>query len=158
MPAAEKFSEISPIFTVAQAALESGWGKSKIGEYNLFGVTKGSSWKGNVLLVTTTEYFSRPDVTFTAPEQVLAVKRIGESRYKYTVKRYFRDYPTLEAALADHFRILSGPGYTDAWPYRKSPEEYVKRLVDNIGSKYATALNYVEAMNNMFKTVRRYVG
>ena len=32
--------EISPVFVTAQAALESGWGKSGIGN-NLFGITKG---------------------------------------------------------------------------------------------------------------------
>ena len=37
--------EISPVFVTAQAALESGWGKSGIGN-NLFGITKGSSWTG----------------------------------------------------------------------------------------------------------------
>lgn len=69
-PQARKMGEINPVFVTAQAALESGWGKSAIGN-NLFGITKGSSWKGAVRLVTTTEYFSRPDVGFKAPEKVL---------------------------------------------------------------------------------------
>ena len=37
-PAAERIGEISPLFVTAQAALESGWGKSAIGN-NLFGIT-----------------------------------------------------------------------------------------------------------------------
>ena len=53
-PQARKMGEINPVFVTAQAALESGWGKSAIGN-NLFGITKGSSWKGAVRLVTTTE-------------------------------------------------------------------------------------------------------
>ena len=41
--AAKNVSDIDPLFVAAQAALESGWGKSGIGN-NLFGITKGSSW------------------------------------------------------------------------------------------------------------------
>lgn len=67
-PLAKAMNEIDPVFVTAQAALESGWGKSAIGN-NLFGITKGSSWSGAVQLVNTTEYFSRPDVTFRAPEE-----------------------------------------------------------------------------------------
>lgn len=80
--------DISAVFVTAQAALESGWGKSAIGN-NLFGITKGS-WTGAVELVTTTEYFNRPDVSFKAPEKVLSVTNLGNGRYKYNVKRLFR--------------------------------------------------------------------
>lgn len=156
-PAAIKCSDISPVFVIAQAALESGWGKSKIGKYNLFGITKGSTWKGNALLVETTEYFSSPNVKFKSPECVLAVTKLSEKRYKYKVKRFFRDYSSLEECLTDHMSILQKSGYSDAWPYRKSPEEFVKRIVDNLGSRYATAPNYVETMNSLFKTVRKYI-
>ena len=64
---------------------------------------------------------------------------------------------SLEECLTDHMSILQKSGYSDAWPYRKSPEGFVKRIVDNIGSKYATAPNYVETMNSLFKTVRKYI-
>lgn len=76
-PAAKR-GEINPIFVTAQAALESGWGKSKIGNYNLFGITKGTTWRDPVILVSTFEYFSTPDVKFKAPECVLSVyKTVG---------------------------------------------------------------------------------
>lgn len=155
-PKAKKMGEIDPVFVTAQAALESGWGKSAIGN-NLFGITKGSSWKGAVQLVTTTEYFSRPDVTFEAPEKVLQVAKISEHRYKYIVKRYFRDYDSVADCLADHFALLQRPQFADAWPYRKNPELYVRKLVDNVGGKYATAPDYAEVMDKMFKMVRRIV-
>jgi peptidoglycan hydrolase FlgJ len=48
MPYAKKTEAatgISAIFIVAQAALESGWGKHSIGN-NVFGITAGSNWKG----------------------------------------------------------------------------------------------------------------
>lgn len=151
-PQAQDMGEINPIFTTAQAALESGWGKSAIGN-NLFGITKGSSWKGAVQLVTTTEYFSLPDVKFKQPEKVLEVKQVGEKRYKYTVKRIFRDYDTVADCLADHLAILKKPGYKDAWPYRQDPKRFVRAIVDNIGSKYATSPDYVETMDNLFDMV-----
>jgi flagellar protein FlgJ len=156
-PAVVSTSDISPVFVIAQAALESGWGASRIGAYNLFGVTRGQSWTGDTLLCLTTEYFSTPDVRFRAPEEVLWVETLDEQRYRYRVRRLFRNYRSLEAALADHYRILSGAGYRDAYPYRKSPEEYVRRLVDNIGARYATAPDYVASMDRMFQTVRKYM-
>lgn len=156
-PVAQRTSDINPVFVTAQAGLESGWGEKRIGEYNLFGVTKGSSWAGEVMLVDTTEYFKRPDVKFTLPEKVLSVVKLGEDRYRYKVKRFFRVYHSLDEALTDHLRILQKPGFADAWPYRKSPEEFVKRLVDNVGPKYATAPDYVTQMNKIFNMVRKNI-
>lgn len=155
-PLAKKMGEIDPVFVTAQAALESGWGKSAIGN-NLFGITKGSTWKGAVQLVTTTEYFSRPDVTFKAPEKVMRMEKLSEYRYKYIVKRLFRDYDSVADCLADHFMLLQRPQFADAWPYRKNPELYVRRLVDGVGGKYATAPHYAETMDNMFRMVRKIV-
>lgn len=155
-PQAKKLGEIDPLFVTAQAALESGWGSSAIGN-NLFGITKGSSWNGAVRLVTTTEYFSRPDVTFKAPEEVLEVVQLGERKYKYKVKRFFRDYDTVGDCLNDHFRILRKKGYADAWPYRHDAREYLRRIVDSVGSKYATDPNYVETMQKIIEMVKSQV-
>lgn len=155
-PAAERLGEISPLFVTAQAALESGWGKSAIGN-NLFGITKGSSWTGPVELVTTTEYFKTPDVSFRLPEQVLSVMQVSPSRYKYKVKRLFRQYDTVDECLRDHLALLQKPCYADAWPYRKDPEEFVKRIQDDKGLRYATSPTYVEVMNGMFRTVEKYL-
>ena len=53
---------IPPHFMLAQAALESGWGKHEIRyannspSYNLFGIKAGLSWKGDVVETVTTEY------------------------------------------------------------------------------------------------------
>lgn len=155
-PQAKAMNEIDPIFVTAQAALESGWGKSAIGN-NLFGITKGSSWTGVVQLVNTTEYFSRPDVTFKAPEKVLSVTKVNDKRYKYSVKRLFRDYDTVSGCLADHLAILKKSGYADAWPYRKDARQFVRRIVDNVGPKYATAPDYVETMDKIFVMVEKVV-
>jgi flagellum-specific peptidoglycan hydrolase FlgJ len=158
-PEAVKAGEISPIFTTAQAALESGWGSSAIGN-NLFGITKGS-WKGKTRLVTTTEYFKIPNKIFKPPEKVLLVTPYknskGELRYKYKVNRLFRDYDSVQDCLRDHLTILQKPQFRDAWAYRNNPDEYVEHLQDCIGDKYATSPNYVQLMKSIFRIVEREI-
>lgn len=151
-PQAKKMGEISPIFVTAQAALESGWGKSAIGK-NLFGITKGSSWKGRTQLVTTTEYFSTPSVRFYSPECVIKVSKVSDKRYKYTVKRLFRDYDSVADCLADHLAILKKPQFADAWPFRNDAKQYVRKIQDLVGGKYATSPSYVETMDKMIDIV-----
>lgn len=148
--------EISPVFVVAQAALESGWGKSGIGN-NLFGITKGS-WTGPVELVTTTEYFNRPNVSFKAPEKVLSVEELGGGRYKYRVKRLFRQYDTVSDCLKDHLAILRKSGYADAWPYRNDPDKFVEKIQDCVGSRYATSPDYITTMKKLFRMIEKEVG
>ncbi|MCF7202206.1 flagellar assembly peptidoglycan hydrolase FlgJ [Pseudomonas oligotrophica] len=64
LPMAEKAAErlgVEPRFLVAQAALETGWGKSMIrhrdgsNSHNLFGI-KATGWQGESASATTTEY------------------------------------------------------------------------------------------------------
>lgn len=154
-PAAQKASDIDPVFVVAQAALESGWAKKVIGKYNLFGITKGS-WTGKTILVKTTEIHNSDNVKYNAPEVVHSIERLPSGKFRYSVSRLFRDYDSLDQALADHLEILHKPHFSHAWAYRKSPEEFVKKLQSGT-YKYATAPDYVEIMNAMFKTVRRYL-
>ncbi len=51
-------------FMIAQAALESGWGKHEIlhadnkSSFNLFGIKAGQSWQGAVVETVTTEYIN----------------------------------------------------------------------------------------------------
>ena len=156
-----KGGEISPVFTIAQAALETGWGNSKIGKYNLFGVTKGSSWTGKTILVLTHEVFSVPNKKFVAPERVVSVQNItirGIRKYRYTVYRQFRDYDSLTDALSDHQVILMSKGYRDAWPYRKDPVKYAQKIVDGVGCKYATDPNYLKSILQIINTVKKELG
>lgn len=60
-PAAQesaKKTKIPASFTVAEAALESGWGSSLLSKsgFNLFGVKADKSWKGETLTMNTREY------------------------------------------------------------------------------------------------------
>jgi flagellar protein FlgJ len=78
-------------FILAQAALETGWGKRQIvtedgsNSYNLFGIKAGSSWDGAVAEQMTTEY-----------QQGLAVKKT----------QVFRAYSGYEAAFQDYADLL----------------------------------------------------
>ena len=77
---------VSPAAIVAQAALETGWGKSAIGN-NVFGVKADPSWKGGRQCVTTREW---------DPVE----------RTYVTERDYFRDYASLADGIVDHFNFL----------------------------------------------------
>ena len=96
-------------------------------------------------------------MTFKAPEKVLSVTKINDKRYKYSVRRFFRDYESVSECLEDHLAILKKPGYADAWPYRNDARQFVHRIVDNVGSKYATAPDYVETMDKIFVMVEKAI-
>lgn len=100
LPAAQRASEVSGVpaqLIMAQAALESGWGRREIkGEggqptFNLFGIKADKSWKGPVAEVTTTEYVR------------------GKAE---TTLANFRAYGSYDEAFADYARFLtSNPRY-----------------------------------------------
>lgn len=157
--AAKKGTDIAPEFVTAQAILETGWGKSKIGMYNIFGITKGSSWTGRTILVRTHEWFPTPDRKFALPEKVISVAYSStKKKYHYTVDRLFRDYDSLADCLADHTYILRKPGYADAWPYRHNAEEFARRIADCVGCKYATDPFYINSITKLIRQVRGIVG
>ena len=147
---------IHPLFVTAQAALETGWQAGGI-ENNIFGITKGSSWKGRTQLALTTEYFKTAAKKFYSPEEVVSITPVAEGKFKYRVYRLFRVYDSIEGCLGDHLEILTKSGYADAWPYRKDPKEYARRLVDTVGARYATAPNYAGVMAGVINDVERYV-
>ena len=154
--AAKEATDIAPEFVTAQAILESGWGNSCVGKYNLFGITKGSSWNGKTILVLTHEYFSTPNRTFTEPEKVLSITKCkNTNRWYYTVYRLFKDFESLADCLSEHSRLLQKPGFADAWPYRHDAEEFARRICDNKGSKYATSPDYLRQILLLIDTVRK---
>lgn len=94
-PAAERAAAqlgVSPRSLMAQAALETGWGRSlprhESGEssFNLFGIKAGRSWQGPVVNTDTQEFIGGKSV-----RQVEA----------------FRAYQSIEQSFADHSRLVS---------------------------------------------------
>lgn len=103
MPYAKKAAAelgIDPRAIVAQAALETGWGKhvmeDKNGKpsLNLFGIKTGGAWQGDKATVETTEY-----------RQNVAVREVAD----------FRSYDSLEHTFKDYVSFLkNNPRYADA--------------------------------------------
>lgn len=97
---------IPPHFMLAQAALESGWGKHEIRHadnspsYNLFGIKAGANWKGGVIETVTTEYING------APQKVIEKFRTYNS-----YAEGFNDYAKL---LLDNPRYAKVLKSTDA--------------------------------------------
>ena len=102
LPAAQQASEASGVpaqLIMAQAALESGWGRREIraedgrNSFNLFGIKADKSWKGPVVETTTTEYVS------------------GSSQ---KTRATFRAYGSYEESFSDYAQFLSSnPRYAN---------------------------------------------
>ena len=79
-------------FMLAQAALESGWGKHEIRRadnspsYNLFGIKAGANWKGDVVEAVTTEFVNG------VPKKVV---------------EKFRAYSSYAESFSDYAKLLS---------------------------------------------------
>ncbi|MBK6743546.1 MAG: flagellar assembly peptidoglycan hydrolase FlgJ [Hydrogenophilales bacterium] len=125
-PHAEKAAQTLGIpanFILAQAALETGWGKREIvaedggNSYNLFGIKAGPTWDGAVVEQVTTEY-----------QQGLAVKKT----------QAFRVYSGYEAAFKDYAALLQRR-YPQAAAAGAAADEFAAGLV---AGGYATDPTY----------------
>lgn len=127
-PLAEKIGAdigVDPKAIVAQAALETGWGKFTIQDtagnpsHNLFGIKADSRWQGEVVSVQTHEY-----------RQGVRVNENAE----------FRAYSSLEEGLSDYADFLKNSSrYQNAINENASGETYGHALQQ---SGYATDPNY----------------
>ena len=127
-PLAEKVGGdlgVDPKAIVAQAALETGWGKYMIADekgntsHNLFGIKADSRWDGSKVEVTTHEF--RNGV------------RVNE-------RAEFRSYASLEEGVQDYANFLrSASRYQDALDQQLSAGEYGHALQQ---SGYATDPQY----------------
>ena len=103
---------------VAQAALESGWGKYRIGNYNLFGRKYNGS--GSYIEEVTEEYINGEWLTVTAK---------------------FQDYTSLGEAVEDWcILITQEPAYALCLDFLDNVEQFVYTLAP----VYATDPNYAD--------------
>ena len=99
---ASRATGIPAHFMIAQAALETGWGRSELRfsdgapTYNLFGIKAGRSWQGAVAEATTTEYVN--GVAQKSVERFRAYASYGEA---------FRDYANLLASNPRYAEVLN---------------------------------------------------
>lgn len=112
---------VNPIGMMAQAALETGWGKSAPGNM-YFGIKATASWTGKTQTLYTTEYIDGEK------------KRIPQTFRAYdTPAESFEDYAQLIATASRYRQALSYPGYSQTDGYLEA--------IYNGG--YATDPNYL---------------
>lgn len=142
---------ISALAIMAQAALESGWGRFAPGNM-FFGVKDTDGLNGNEQLLTTTEYSRRADLKFPEVISVTPVVLNGQKYFKYKVKDYFRKYATPEESFTDHARFLiANKRYTYALTVKSDPIKFVEAIA---AAGYATAPNYADILKSIIQTIK----
>ncbi|MFH7906716.1 flagellar assembly peptidoglycan hydrolase FlgJ [Enterobacter cloacae] len=134
--AAAQQSGLHPHLILAQAALESGWGKREIPaadgspSHNLFGIKATGDWRGKTTEITTTEYING---------------------VKQKVKAAFRVYDSYEHALSDYAKLLTkNPRYRGV-VQSGSPEQGAKALQ---AGGYATDPAYAKKLIAIIQKVK----
>ncbi|WP_106420137.1 flagellar assembly peptidoglycan hydrolase FlgJ [Salinicola tamaricis] len=128
---AEHASGVPAELILAQAALETGWGKREIptesggNSHNLFGIKAGSAWQGKTTDIATTEYVN--------------------GRPIQTVDR-FRVYDSYADAFADYAALIGdNPRYSKVVA-ATSPQQ-AAHAIQRAG--YATDPNYADKLNRI---------
>lgn len=139
--AASAATGIPARFLLAQAALESGWGKREIRgadgtpSHNLFGIKAGRNWTGRVVEAETTEYVGGK-----------AVKTVERFRAYGSHAESFRDYANLIAGSPRYAHVrgrqdevafaygLQRAGYATDPRYA----DKLLRVMDGIRTRYST--------------------
>ncbi|MDH1261765.1 flagellar assembly peptidoglycan hydrolase FlgJ [Pseudomonas sp. GD03944] len=142
LPMAEQAAEklgVDARYLVAQAALETGWGKSIIRQqdgsssHNLFGIKTHSNWDGESARVLTTEYKGGK-----------AVKEAAS----------FRAYESYAHSFDDYVRFLQGNGrYQEALSSTDNPEQFVRELQQ---AGYATDPQYARKVAQIARQMQTY--
>ncbi len=136
--AAERQTGIPASFMVAQAALETGWGRKEINHadgspsYNLFGIKAGPGWRGPVAEVTTTEFIGGK------PQKVVA---------------RFRAYGSHAESFADYARLMKdSPRYQPVLAAAGSATGFAEGLQK---AGYATDPAYADKLGRVINTTLR---
>jgi flagellar rod assembly protein/muramidase FlgJ len=119
--ACQRATGVPASVTIAQAALESGWGERAPGN-NLFGIKADAAWKGATTSFATTEY-------------------INGKKTSMTLK--FRAYPDWSGSLTDHAAFFhTNPRYHAC--FAETTGEGWARALAKAG--YATDPNYAASL------------
>ncbi|NUU35771.1 flagellar assembly peptidoglycan hydrolase FlgJ [Pseudomonas sp. C2B4] len=130
---------VDPRYLVAQAALETGWGKSVMraqdgsSSHNLFGIKTGSSWKGDSARAITSEF-----------RNGAMVKETAEFRSYASYKDSFHDLVTL---------LQSNDRYQDVVKSADNPEQFVRELQK---AGYATDPHYASKISQIARQMTSY--
>ena len=133
---AEKVSKYAPLYgisvhspIIAQAIIESGWGKSGLASkyHNYFGLKCGSSWKGKSVNMATKEEYKVGTIT--------------------NIRDNFRVFEDFDDGIRGYFEFINTSRYANLKGV-KNPEDYVRRLK---ADGYATSSKYVD---NIMRVIR----
>lgn len=145
---------ISALAILAQAALESGWGKAAPGNM-FFGVKDTDGVNGNEQLLTTTEYSRRADLKFPEIISVTPVIRNGQKWFKYKVKDYFRKYNSPAECFTDHGKFfLQNPRYKNALKVKGDANAFIDEIAK---AGYATDPNYATLLKSIVKSIEKHI-
>lgn len=151
----ERVNGVPHLFTLAQSALETGWGKNTPGNM-MFGVKATGGWTGAKQLLRTTEYLRTP--TFKFPVILAITGPDARGLYKYDVKDWFRAYPSPYDSFADHAKMLrASKNFAPAFAHANDAREFAKAIA---AGGYATAPNYAAsllALLTMLESIERKV-
>ena len=149
--ATENKKAIHRYFTLAQAALESGWGESAPGNM-FFGVKAGKDTPENKRqLLTTTEILKDDKQGYRFP-QVLSITKRTDGKYTYRVKDWFRKYDTPEESFSDHADFFyKNKRYAKALEVKHDPYLFAEEIAK---AGYATAPNYADTLKSIIRTIQ----
>ncbi|WP_160714205.1 glycoside hydrolase family protein [Chitinophaga solisilvae] len=133
--------------TLAQAALESGWGRSAP-RFNFFGIKAGSGWTGERQLLTTTEIHSDNDRSRHPYPEIISIEQFtdssGNTRYRWRVKDYFRAYANAVDSFNDHGNFLvNNARYRNAFNFTNDAHRFAQEIAR---AGYATAPDYASTL------------
>jgi len=146
----EKSDGVPALFTLAQSALETGWGQTIVGNM-MFGVKDTDGVNGNEQLVTTTEYHDNPTVKY--PVIIAITEIIKGKRWKYKIKDWFRKYPSPEESFRDHARFLkANKRYAGAFNHKYAPYVFARSVCS---AGYATDPNYWTSIESIMRKLEK---
>lgn len=149
----EEANGVPALFTLAQSALETGWGKHAPGNM-MFGIKASSGWKGKRQLCTTREVFRDDKQGYRFP-QVVSIKPRKDGRFDYVVKDWFRAYDDPFGSFADHAAMLrANRRYAPAFT-TKDPRAFALHIA---AGGYATDPGYAAALHKMIATLEKISG
>lgn len=137
------FDYLIPLTAGAQ---ESAWGAKAIG-FNFFGIKDTDGINGNEQLITTTEYSKSSKLKFPV---IIKIVQVG-SRFKYTIKDWFRKYSSAEQAFTAYIEFFErNPRYRTALFYKDNPDRFFEEIAR---AGYATDPNYATNLKAVKKSV-----
>ncbi len=133
--------------TLAQAALESGWGRHAPG-LNFFGIKAGSTWTGQRQLLMTTEIHNDNERSRHQYPEIISIEPFtdnnGATKYRWRVKDNFRAYASATDSFNDHGNFLiTNSRYHEAFNHTDDGRQFA-REIGRAG--YATDPNYADTL------------